>query len=253
MGTHRDHPRGRQPRPAHHPRDRPRRLRHHRPPARLATSPTSSSTTSSTCETVTTPAWTTGLPRPPRPSCGSTGPCNRARGPRQGEGRRVGHRPRHHCRRAGRRDRDASRAAWRTTRPPRSGRRAHPRLRAGARPSGSRHAGAGHCGAEQPGDRQHAVLEHQLRQDLHPHHLPQDGCRDQGPGSSAVQHGFPTSSRPRRRTSTYPASSLAAPRCLPRRSSEEAQRPFLEPRLVRVRGRLLRRAPTTGTGCGSAD
>ena len=43
-------------------------------------------------------------------------------------------------------------------------------------------AGTGHRGAEQPRDRQHAVLEHQFRQDLHPQHLPQDGCRDPAPG-----------------------------------------------------------------------
>ena len=42
--------------------------------------------------------------------------------------------------------------------------------------------GTGHRGAEQPGDRQHPVLEHQLRQDLHPQHLPQDGCRNPVPG-----------------------------------------------------------------------
>ena len=34
------------------------------------------------------------------------------------------------------------------------------------------------AGPEQPGDRRDAVPEHQLGQDLHPQHLPQDGRRD---------------------------------------------------------------------------
>ena len=47
----------------------------------------------------------------------------------------------------------------------------------GLSPRESERARTGHPGTEQPGDRGHAVLEHQLGQDLHPQHLPQDRRR----------------------------------------------------------------------------
>ena len=84
----------------------------------------------------------------------------------------------------------------------------YPGSKDGLSPRESEPLGTGHRGAEQPRDRQHTVLEHQLRQDLHPQHLPQDRCRDIGPRPSCGPSSTasrPPSSRPRRRTPRWPA------------------------------------------------